>query len=260
MASSFGVMKRSEHARLSLDGKTIWKDFEKQLLHEPRTSGIIFHDYNLNEIEGAYDFIKDNLGLWIPYQSRQRIGMKYPVTINKEEDLLKWLTINSTNEYFALDYCKIVENNIIDQLAEIKQYSNSWKYTSLNLKNYSEEEILNSEINHLFRSMVNLRTRRIAFPLIYDENVFTNNEWKRVMKLIRYYAYHLVDSVNRSRYDLVEPYETMYSYMKNYLMSDQGKHNSFLTRENVKQIFQFVRENNYDLFKDFYEYRGEEVR
>ena len=28
-------------------------------------------------------------------------------------------------------------------------------------------------------------------------------------------------------------------------------------REQVSEVFQFVRENNYDLFKKFYEYTGE---
>jgi hypothetical protein len=40
----------------------------------------------------------------------------------------------------------------------------------------------------------------------------------------------------------------------------KNKKDSIFTKESIQSIFQFVRENNYDLFKDFYEYRGGEIR
>ena len=57
--SALSTMRRAEHLRLSLDGKTIWKDFERQFRNEDKAYGVIFHDYNLNDVEGARVLIKE---------------------------------------------------------------------------------------------------------------------------------------------------------------------------------------------------------
>ena len=79
------------------------------------------------------------------------------------------------------------------------------------------------------------------------------------MKLILRYNQHLVIASDTDFFRRVEPFETLYSYcyaaIKQYQIKDP-----LLTKESIQSVFQFVRENNYDLFKDFYEYRGGEVR
>ena len=100
----------------------------------------------------------------------------------------------------------------------------------------------------------------MVFPLIYDNSIFTDDNWKQVMQLINRYNIHLVSQSTRSDYfSRIEPFETLYSYVKAVQRQPAIK-DSILSLESVRNIFQFVRENNYDLFKDFYEYRGEEVR
>jgi len=50
---------RGIHFRLSLDGKTIWKDFEKQIPRQSKGRIFFLHDYNLNNIEGAQEIIQN---------------------------------------------------------------------------------------------------------------------------------------------------------------------------------------------------------
>ena len=79
------------------------------------------------------------------------------------------------------------------------------------------------------------------------------------MALIARYNSHLVKSADSKFYKYTEPYETLYSYCK-AAIKQYHINEPLLTKESITSIFQFVRENDYDLFKDFYEYRGGEVR
>ena len=257
---SYNIMHRAEHVRLSLDGARIWNNFDKQLRHEPNAYGIIFHDYDLNAIEGSYDFIVSNIDEIISHSMGKKIGMKYPAQIYTEEDLIKWLQIPSLNIFYSLNYNQIVTNDLIYKLTEIEDLPFTWRQINNNITaTNSYEELINGGIQRILRSAINLRSKRLNFPLIYDENVFIDKDWKKVMKMIDLYNRHLKDNLQRGNFEYQVKFGTLYSYMK--AKSKKAKYvTDFFHKENLRQIFQFVRENNYDLFKDFYEYRGEEVR
>ena len=254
------TMKRAEHIRLSLDGKTIWSDCEKQLRRGRSIHGIVFHDYNLNAIDGAAEFIKKNLSDWIPSKVGRRLGAKFPIQVDNKTDLFKWLCIDPMGYYYSLQHNGLIDESYIPELVEIRKEFTTLKQTSINISNsFTYEELINGGIKRIFHNIINLRTHRLIFPLIYNESFFIDNNWKMVMKLIVRYNQHLVISAKGKYFKYTEPYETLYSYAKAAIK--QTKINEpLLTKESIQSIFQFVRENDYDLFRDFYEYRGEEVR
>lgn len=254
------TMKRAEHIRLSLDGETIWKDYEKQLRHGRGVHGIIFHDYNLNNINGAAEFIKKNLSEWIPSQTGRRLGAKFPVQVNNKKDLLKWLKINPMGSYYSLQYNGLIDESYIPELLEVKKEFSTLRQTSVNINSlFTEKELINGGIQRIFHNIINLRTQRLIFPLIFNESFFNDDNWKKVIKLILRYNQHLVASAGSRYFKYTEPYETLYSYAKAAIKQYQINE-PLLTKESIQSIFQFVRENNYELFKDFYEYKGEEIR
>ena len=261
--SALNTMRRAEHVRLSLDGKTIWNDFDKQLRHDSDVYGIIFHDYNLNDVEGAQALIRDNIADWIPRSDGRRIGMKYPVIVDNQTDLFSWLNFRPMGTYFSLTHKGIIDNSYIPELAEVFKSSTATNQTSVDVfDGYTNDALISSGLQRILRSIINLRTHRIVFPLIYNENILIDDDWKQVMKLIERYNRHLITVTYRTAaeyFQRVEPYETLYSYywaaIRQYHTDDP-----FYTKESIQSIFQFVRENNYNLFKDFYEYRGGEIR
>lgn len=258
--SSISTMKRAEHVRLSLDGKAIWTDYEKQLRHDSNIHGIIFHDYNLNDVEGAAEFIKQMLPEWIAHSQGRRIGMKFPVKVDNQTDLYKWLRIYPMGSYYSLEYHGLLDNSYIPELVEIDNEFHTLKQTSINITNtFTYDELINGGIQQVFRSIINLRSYKLIFPLIYDEARLIDDNWKMVMKLINYYNQHLIARRRTDFYKYTEPYETLYSYCKAAIKNVAVKE-PFFNKETMQSIFQFVRENNYELFKDFYEYRGGEVR
>ena len=85
------VMRNAAHIRLSLDGETVWKDFKRQIPSRNFQSGFIFHDYNLGQIKDAQKTIQSILETHTTNKMYQRIGMKFPVQVNTEHELLSWL-------------------------------------------------------------------------------------------------------------------------------------------------------------------------
>lgn len=51
-------MMTAEHARLSLDGKTIWPEYGRQFQNLKNARNLILHDYDLNAIEGGLEEIR----------------------------------------------------------------------------------------------------------------------------------------------------------------------------------------------------------
>ena len=256
------TMRRAEHLRLSLDGKTIWKDFKRQIRYDTNAYGIIFHDYDLNKIDGVLDFIKANSSEWIKRKDGNRIGIKFPVQIYNMEDFLNWLQIKPMGYYYSLHYNGLIDDSYLSQLVEINNEYHTLRQVSINITNsFTNEQLINGGIQRILRNIINLRTQCLFFPLIYDENQLIDNDWKQVMKLICRYNKHLVISQENYTYRRkVEPYETLYSYCKRAMKNPNTYKEDIFSKESMRSIFQFVRENNYDLFKDFYEYRGGEVK
>ena len=259
--TAVSTMQRAEHLRLSLDGQTIWSDFEKQFRKDIRCHGMIFHDYDLGAIDGSLEIIKDILPEVISNKNGRRIGMKFPVQIYNENDLIQWLLLQPMGTYYSLCYHELIEPDLMNTILEISKQSTAYRQISININNeLTKPNPIDVNIHHIFRNLINLRTQRLVFPLIYDNSIFTDDNWKRVMQLINRYNVHMVlESSKGDYFPRIEPYETLYSYSKGAI-KQYHINEPLLSVESIQQIFQFVRENNYELFKDFYEYRGEEVR
>ena len=252
-------MSRSEHARLSLDGKTINPSWEKQLTHNRSVRGLILHDYNLGAIDGAYELLNENLSLIIPNPMRARIGMKFPTQVNTEEDLIKWLQIPNSGSYYYLQYNGILTTNNTEFFVENRDHCRAQVQTTINpIYGMTYEEFTTSGIITLFKSILDLRRYRIVFPLIYDKAFFINEQWIEVIKLFNLFINHNIHNIaNDDYYKRVMPFETLYAYCKTITIQDIVQRKAIISKDKVQHIFQFVRETNYDLFKMFYEYTGE---
>lgn len=256
--NTISTMGRAEHIRLSLDEKTIWKNFERQLIKEKGNFGIIFHDYNLGNVEGALPLIKNLLNELYPSGTGARVGMKFPTEVNNEEDLIEWLKLKPLNIYYSLQYNGYPSREIFPILTEIRKNSSTINQSVVNVtRNIDYETFTTTGIVEIYHRILDLRKCGINFQLIYDKDFFIDQRWLKVLEIIKTYNYHINDALNRSDDYLqrVAPYETLYSYAKKE--SKNYRRNPLITREDCIEAFQFLRFKNYDLFKSFYEYTGE---
>lgn len=257
--NSFSTMRRAEHVRLSLDGQHINPDWEKQLRKDTNTFGLILHDYNLGQIEGAKELITDFLPQIIANKAGVRIGMKFPTQVNSEEELLQWLNIPPLNRYYSLQYNGILTINHAQELVENRHQSAAQTQLLLNVTSHNTyENFIKIGIIQLFKSILDLRRYKLFFPLIYDKTFFTDQRWVKVLDLFNFFIAHIKNSFQKDEYyeDKISK-ETLYSCVKREITKNKHGHTSYLTKKEAQQIFQFVREQNYDLFKMFYEYTGE---
>lgn len=255
--TALSTMRRAEHVRLSLDGKTIWSDWERQLRRERNVHGIIFHDYDLGQIEGAYELISENLNDLIYYQNGRRMGMKFPLTTNTDDEFVDWYTIPTIGNYFYLKHNGILTTKIIES---VKPYYNTEKASQVTYnptRNTTYEEFITTGIIDMFKNMLDLRRELIVFPLIYDKGFFADSRWVDVMEVIKRFNYHNLDVLGRGKLTFLAPIQTLYSYYKSYMSHREKYRERVLFKDEVLNAFQFLREENYDLFKMFYEYTGE---
>jgi len=258
---AINTMRRAEHIRLSLDGATVWKDWEKQLRKDTDCFGLILHDYDPAAIDGCIDIIPDILQL-IHRKPGRRLGMKFPAQIYEPETLIKWLKINPMGTYYSLHYNDLISHETALELTEVLKESKACRQISIDITETLQDAYpIDYNIRRVYRNIINLRTQRLVFPLIYDNSIFTDNSWKAVMDLIKTYDDHMISESRhgRSYFSRVAPYETLYSYVRASTKQYDIKP-PVIPVELARNVFQFVRENNYELFKDFYEYRGEEVK
>ena len=186
--------------------------------------------------------------------------MKYPVQVDSQADMVKWLSLPPMGTYFSLCHNGLIDESYIPALIDVKAQSYAIKQASVDISNsFTSEQLINGGLQRILRNIINLRSNHLIFPLYYDKNLLIDDDWKLVMELIARYNQHLVTSANSQFFKYTEPYETLYSYCKAAIKQYHIKE-PLLEKESIQHIFQFVRENDYDLFKDFYEYRGGEVK
>ena len=256
--SACSTMRRAEHIRLSLDEKTIWPNWESQLRYHSNAFGIILHDYNLANVDGSFELLKENLPNIIQSTRGQRIGTKFPIITITEQDFTNWYSLPAMGSYYYLQHDGILTANIIPIIKENFNQNKPNQITINVTGNTTYDEFISADIICLFQSILDLRRAGIVFPLIYDKGFFADSRWVDVIDLIcRFNNRALMERYNENYFSRVAPFETLYSYVKKLI--DDEKTYGYTTRRKDKysQLFQFVRENNYDLFKLFYEYTGE---
>lgn len=75
---AFRTMENANHFRISLDGKTIWSDFTKQLAYDAPPT-LFVHDFDLNKIEGAFELLDDMSSDIRVIKRRGAIANKFPI-------------------------------------------------------------------------------------------------------------------------------------------------------------------------------------
>lgn len=247
----------AEHCRLSLDGKTIWKDYASQFKFLPSARNIIFHDYDLGKIEGACDEIKNILSKARTDGWATRVGMKFPVTICSGEDLLQWISLLPNSTFFFLKFNGIIDDDnfkkFIHSCKEKSTYT-QMEYWITKTPVNSEAEFVRLYMQKIFRQIVLSRNQRVFFTLKYDDNFFTNKGWEKVIDLFNYY-HNSYNSKPMVKYLKMIPTDTMFDFAsKSKDIAPDFYNGKCFTKNQIRQIFKFVRENNYELFRDFYEY------
>lgn len=253
MTKAFNSLNKYQHCRLSLDGKEIWSGFYNQLYRNTNILNLFFHDYDLNTIDGAYEFISELLRKYKKGNISGFLGTKFPIQINNAKDLLNWIKIPPSSIFLSMQYNGLMDDEVFVQFIESQKgatYSRQLDYiVTKNLK--SENEFIINILPKIFKQVSFSRMAKKKIILKYDDDFFIDKRWEKVIQLFNSYCNVTVnakaDIFNKNIND-----DTMFKFVSSF------KDKSFLpkdifTKSEARELFLFVKENNYEVFKDFYE-------
>ena len=86
--------------------------------------------------------------------------------------------------------------------------------------------------------------------LKYESNFFLDPQWERLLRLFECFAttaQHLKDE----KFRLKMQYDSMYSFVSSFKEQPFLKKYLF-SKQDARDLFRLVRENNYEVFDDFY--------
>lgn len=251
----FKRMLHAHHLRLSLDGVNVAENFDRYV--EPNTShGYYFHDFNLNAIQDADKVIQDLIDRTGKNTIGNFIGNKFPIQAYCAADIYRWSEFNYLYKNFNICYFGLIEDEVLYNLAQ-SQLSRPFLRQLDYMVTHgcsSEDDFVKNRLPKIFVQATFLRNNRIPSLLKYEDDFFIDQRWCRLIQLINAYVNNIFnvkvsDSLMMTR--AIE-YETLYSFVKSFEVAPKYSNRTF-DLEEVRDIFQMVREQNYEVFKNFYD-------
>jgi hypothetical protein len=123
---------------------------------------------------------------------------------------------------------------------------------------YEPNDFIENLLPKIFRQVIISRSYRVFFSLKYDEGFFPDRRWEDVIRLFNYY-HNSFSNEPQSRYYNMIADDTMFDFAKNCQVSPRAYYGEVLNINQIRELFAFVRESNYPLFKDFYECTAEKL-
>ena len=251
----FQNMTEAEHCRLSLDGKTIWEDYPKQFKFLKTARNLMIHDYDLAAIDGGLEEVKRLMARARTDGWATRLGMKFPPVISKGQDLLDWISFKPNSTFYSLRYDGVMDEDCFDEFVSVCRENSIYKQLDyyVTASSANEQEFIDKYIIPIYRQVVKSRSYRVFFSLKYEENFFSDKRWERVLDLFNFY-HNSLRYLNQAVYYSKIAKDTLYDFAKASYDKLPGWAKTEMDRQEMREIFMFVREKKPELFVDFYEF------
>ena len=251
----FRNMMEAEHCRISLDGKTIWEDYPKQFKFLKTARNLMFHDFDLGAIEGGFEEVQRLLARARTDGWATRVGMKFPATAHNGQELLNWISLRPNSTFYSLRYDGVIDKDCFRDFVGIlreKAVYNQLDYC-VTATSANQEEFLRKYIQQIFRQVVKARSYRVFFSLRYEENFFIDNRWEKVLDLFNFY-HNSMKHLPQSVYFKKIGKDTLFDFARATYDDLPFYYRRAMTKQEIRELFIFVREENPALFEDFYEF------
>ena len=246
---AYRSMLSGAHARLSLDGKNIWEDMEAPVVQKNIISSIIIHDYDIGKLNQGFEATKQIIK-YAQHGARPiYVGVKFPINSYSLDELSKWLTLPTLKNYFWLRYFGVMSDEVF------KEFVNATYATHVNMEYYvtfscsDENDFIINRLPIIFNQVLNSQMSNSLIILKYEDGFFKDKRWERLIDYFNFYV--------RTRVKAHIP-KTFFKFTKELFSFQYARHKTF-TIEEIRELFQLVREKNYEVFKMFYEQRGEKL-
>lgn len=247
----FNHMLNATHLRLSLDGKTIWNNFEKSLNLVPRTRIVFLHDQNLTNIEGSKEVITYILNK--DRKAERFLAIKFPLSISTDKELMRWLSWAPANSFFPIHYHGLMLDETLYELIQTEKGRSVCRQLQYFVTTgcISEQDFVENRLPHLFRQVAFLRTNRVNFLLKYDEDFFKDKRWERVILLINSYMNSL-NGVAKDGYERIIKIDSMFRFVTHLKEEKKRFNKNYFDLKEIRELFLLINEKSPELFEEFY--------
>ena len=241
------------HIRLAPDSinllpmKSLQKYFYKGI------TGIFLHDYDLASLK-PYDLIlqlqnqrhfvtREGLN---PYP----VGNKFPIQIYNSQELEKWLQLVVIPGAFSLEFKGIMEPITLYRLCNENKRMARQIYYNIAYGCSNENDFFINRLSKIFIQVLFLRRQHIKILLKYDDGFFVTRELELLVQLLNcWLSFYWQEN-------FIPRCQSLYQFCaantrKHY--TSWAFQNVTVPIEETRNIFQYIRENHYQLFKMFYE-------
>lgn len=251
---AFDVMMRAEHLRLSLDGRTIWPQYRKQIQLTSDTRTLFFHDIDIDKIEGAREEIVNLLNQIERGPVSGFFATKYPIIINNYDDLLFWCGLKSTGSYFNVEFRGPLEDEeLYDFLKqqEIKTTPSKIDYI-VTAKYKDEDDFVKRGLLKIYNQALFLRMCKTRILLKYDQNFFVDKRWERFIDFINCFVSATV-RLKQDYFQKVIGSDSLVKFAKSLDETHRYPEYNLFNKQEARDLFNFVKENNEEVFRSFYD-------
>jgi len=242
------------HIRLAPDSKNLLPFESFQKYFELKPTGIFLHDYDLASLK-PYDLIKrlqdqrhfvTKFGV-NPYP----VGNKFPIKIYSSEELDKWKQIVTIPNAFFLEYYGLMTDEVLYNLCIDNRRMARQIYYNITYGCSSENDFFVNRLSKIFMQALFLRKAGVKILLTYDEDFLKTPELKNFIELINcWISFQWFEEAMPLR-------QSLYVFCrdnKKFHYTNWAFQNVSVSIDETRDVFQYVRVNNYDLFKMFYEW------
>lgn len=256
----FQNMMEAEHCRLSLDGKTIWPEYNKQFRFLAAARNLMIHDYDLGAIDGSYDVVKDILSRARTDGWATKVGMKFPVCVKDGQSLLNWSSLNTNSTFYSLRYDGVIEREYFNKWVGLYRDRAVYKQIEYNVTPswYEPNHFVKELLPEILRQVIISRSYRIFFTLKYEEGFFPDRRWEAVLELFNYYHNSFSNQSQAAYYNMIAE-DTLFDFASKCKKNPYKFYGDVFNIDQVREIFAFVREQHPSLFTDFYECNAQKL-
>ena len=242
------------HMRLAPDSQNLlsFETLNKQI--DKHTTGIFLHDFDLASLH-PYDLIKA-LQDQRHFVTREGInpypvGNKYPIRIYSPDELARWYSIVTIPNCFFLEYYGLMTDEVLYNLCLENRRMARQIYYDVAYGCSSENQFLIERAPKILIQALFLKKAGVRILLTYDEKFLVTKELQNFIKLLNYMiAFQWQEGFLPRK-------QTLFTLCRDHSRlqyTNWAFQTIKLSVEDNRAMFQYMRENNYELFKLFYEW------
>lgn len=223
----FKTQMRATHLRMSLEKNALWSNWKSQVkqVNPGRITNFIIHDKDIHLTPEVPNILYEYFNTL--HQEGRRIAMKHPLQIHSSETFLNWMKHRRLSNLLTVDAHIILDDNVITSAG--KDTGFTFRYIIPSSKWDLKTQV------QVFKQAIFLGVHKVKTLLILTGEDLNSTEIKLIELFNDYFAFR----AKNYRY-----HKSLHFYAR-YLSS--------WLKVDLLEIFEYVRQNNYDLFKLFYE-------